>query len=150
MSVILGVERLADVLEELKPLHRAHWEERADLRPVGDLSPDYERGIRLNDAGAYILCTARRDGRLIGYCSFYVDHNTWTGAREASAELLYLVPDERHGWLAVRLYEYAHHVLRHVGVKRVTANHDIRDRFVQLIVRAGYRPTNTVQYERYL
>jgi GNAT superfamily N-acetyltransferase len=150
MSVTFQVERLAEALAELKPLYQAHWDELPHLRPKGALNPDYERGIRLNDAGAHLLVTARREGRLIGYCQFYIDHDIWTGEHEANGEVIYLLPAERRGWLAVRLYEYAHDVLRHVGVKRTKGNVTRDNPMVPIMERVGYEPSGEIQYVRTL
>src|SRR5574338_1268650 len=78
---VFSVERMADIKEEMKPLHLAHWEETEAHRHGLPFSPDYETFIQYEGSGRYILFTARKDGKLVGNCAMYLDRSTHTKTR---------------------------------------------------------------------
>ena len=61
------IERLADTLEELKPLFVPHYEELALDQDKVPLDPQYEIYLEREARGEVLLVTLRDRGRLCGY-----------------------------------------------------------------------------------
>lgn len=151
MPVEFNVENMADVLPEIKPLHLAQWAELAGLLPDEPFNPDYDRYCSLQQSGGAMLATARRDGRLIGCCQFYINRDMWTQQRYASCELLYVIPEERKGWMAINFFRYAHDALRHNGIRSVRGFSAVGNRAARtMLKKLGYTDTEQSLFVRQL
>jgi GNAT superfamily N-acetyltransferase len=134
-----GLERIEDIAAEMKPLHRAHWNETESHRHGLELNPDYEAFTRYERSGRYFLFTLRKDGRLLGNCAGYLDRSTHTQTLIATEDTLYLLPEARRGRAARRFVAYVEDALRELGVREIhitvkTVNK--AGRFLQML---GYR-----------
>lgn len=134
-----SVESIEAIANEIKPLHRAHWNETEVYRHGLPFNPDYETFIRYERAGRYILFTVRSGGKLLGNCAMYVDKSTHTQTLIATEDTLYLLPEARKGRVAQRLVRYVEDVLRLLGASEInisvkTVNK--AERFFRLL---GYR-----------
>lgn len=113
-------ERMEDIVEEMRPLHRAHWDETEASRHALQLNPDYDAFIRYERAGRYILFTLRDgSGRLVGNCAMYLDTSTHTQTLLATEDTLYLLPEARKGRTAMRFVGFIERALRQVGAKEI-------------------------------
>lgn len=139
MALVIQVERMRDIVDEIRPLHVEHWREREDLRPSGDYNPDYERFFAAQEAGVSILVTARRDRRLVGYCTAHIHQCMWTRERYASPDLTFVIQAERGSATALRMVRYAHLVLKAVGIKECKTLMRDDNRVRALLRRVGYR-----------
>lgn len=146
-GVVFALEPMRDTLEEIKPLHQAHWDELAELRPEGEFKPDYDRFMRLESVGSAILVAARARGELIGYCQYYMNNHPYTQERYASSDVVYLKREFRDGWVGVALFNYAHKVLKWCGVRRVRAFCREGNRVRALLDHYGYEDTRQKLYE---
>src|SRR5690242_4484079 len=97
---VFSLERIEAIAEEIKPLHRAHWEETEAHRHGLPFNPDYRAFVRYERAGRYVLLTLRRDDRLLGNCAMYLDKSTHTQTTIATEDTLYLLPEARKGRVA--------------------------------------------------
>ena len=147
--ITFSVESMANILDEIRPLHLAHWEEKPALRPPGEFNPDYSRFSLLQEQGAALLATARINGRLVGYCQFYVNRHPWTQARFAVCDLLYITPECRGDLLGFRLFRYAHHALEHHGITEFRGFAHRGNREAQVLMkRCGYQDSKHTLYVR--
>lgn len=99
----------------------AHWEEADTDREEVPLSPDWPHYRRLEKAGGYRVVTARQDGRMVGYSTFFLNRHTRAMMTiMAVSDVLYLAPEARRGWNGVRLLREADRLLKRGGAVRVT------------------------------
>ncbi len=117
-----AAERLDDVLPELLPLWRAHWDETETHRhDVQEFNPDIEayRGSELD--GNYILFTVRTGGKLIGNCGVYLSVSRHSQRIIASEDTLYLLPEHRGAGVGSAFLRYMVDCVRSVGATEIRA-----------------------------
>ena len=134
-----SVESIEAIVDEIKPLHRAHWDETEIYRHGLPFNPDYGTFIRYERAGRYILFTVRSAGKLSGNCAMYLDKSAHTQTLIATEDTLYLLPEARKGRVAKRLVGYVENALQVLAVSEInisvkTVNK--AERFFRLL---GYR-----------
>lgn len=112
-------ERIEDIVDEIKPLHRAHWEETEKHRHGLPFTPDYATFIRYERAGRYVLFTLRSEGKLSGNCAMYLDKSTHTQTIIATEDTLYLLPSARKGRVARCFVAYVENAIRQLGAKEI-------------------------------
>lgn len=113
-------ERMQDIVDEMRPLHEAHWHETETQRHGLQLNPDYDAFIRYEQAGRYILFTLRdAEQRLVGNCAMYLDTSTHTQTLLATEDTLYLLPEARKGRTAMRFVGFIERALHQVGAKEI-------------------------------
>lgn len=123
----------------------AHYEEVED--PHSPMAVNWPAYYGLERQGVLQVFALRRDGRLIGYSSWFVQpplHHR--GTLWAVCDAVYVDPDERRGWAGVKLIRGAEQMLREQGAKVVSYNvkPDLdgkrgRDSVGHLLRRLGYR-----------
>lgn len=116
---VFAVEHIEDIAGELKPLHRAHWDETEVHRHELPFNPDYETFIRYEQAGRYVLLTLRRDDKLLGNCAMYLDKSTHTQTIIATEDTLYLSPQARTGRVARCFVAYVENAMRLLGAREI-------------------------------
>ena len=136
---VFYVERIENIADEIKPLHRAHWDETEEHRHGLPFNPDYAAFIRYERAGRYVLFTLRSEGGLLGNCALYLDKSAHTQTLIATEDTLYLLPEARKGRVAKCFVAYVENAMRLLGVSEInisvkTVNK--AERFFRLL---GYR-----------
>lgn len=114
-----AMERIENIIEEIKPLHLAHWNETEEHRHGLPFNPDYATFVRYEQAGRYVLFTLRSRGRLLGNCAMYLDMSAHTQTLIATEDTLYLLPEARKGRRAMWFVKYIEDALRELGVREV-------------------------------
>ena len=114
-----AIEWIQDIAEEIKPLHRAHWNETESHRHDLPFNPDYETFIRYERAGRYVLFTLRKDGELLGNCAMYLDKSAHTQTLIATEDTLYLLPRARKGRAAIKFVAYIEKALKQIGAAEI-------------------------------
>lgn len=136
-----AVEKMEDIIDEIKPLHIAHWRETENHRHRIEFNPDYETFFRYERAGRAVVFTLRKDGILLGNFSLYLDQSMHTKTLLSTEDTLFLMPDARKGRTAMRFIGYAERGLKQIGVKEIDVSVKLvnkASRFFQII---GYRHT---------
>lgn len=133
------LERIEDIVDEIKPLHQAHWNETEEHRHSLPFNPGYQTFIRYERAGRYVLFTLRSEGGLLGNCAMYLDKSAHTQTLIATEDTLYLLPEARKGGVAKRFVAYVENAMRLLRVSEInisvkTVNK--AERFFRLL---GYR-----------
>jgi GNAT superfamily N-acetyltransferase len=138
---LLQVERIEDVLEELKPVHAAHWQETERYRHGIALNPDYNYMINAERTGRFMLFTVRNDDGLVGNCMMYLSRSTHTQRWVAEEDTIFILPEYRKGRLGVRLIRYVEDVLRNMGVTEIRVTVKTVNDVGRLLTHLGYNHT---------
>lgn len=141
MDISFQEEKIIDLREEIEPLLIKHWEELANNKDTRPLDVDFDLYIKLNEDGFIKVFTARIEGELIGYASFFIANNlhykTW---KYATADVYYLDPAYRKQGLGFIFFKEIKEWLKYLEVKSVTVqdklNHSHRDFFIKI----GFTP----------
>lgn len=138
----LSVERIEDALNEIKPLHSAHWEETEAYRHSIPLKADYEYMINAERAGRFLLFTLREpDGELVGNCMMYLTRSTHTRQWIAEEDTIFIRKDHRKGRLGIKLIRYVETVLRSLGITEIRVTVKTVNRAGDLLQALGYKHT---------
>jgi hypothetical protein len=116
---VFSLERIENIGEEIRPLHRSHWDETEEHRHGLPLDPDYATFIRYERAGRYVLFTVRKENRLCGNCAMYLDRSTHTQTVLATEDTLYLLPLARTGRVARHFVGYVENAMRLLGASEI-------------------------------
>ena len=114
-----NVERIRDVLPELLPLWKAHFEE-TELAYKGDnFNPDIDGYLRMEDNNQFLLFTARSDGVLVGNIGYIIHKSRHTSLPAATEDFLFLSPEVRKGFNAVKFIKFATGILERMGMRHI-------------------------------
>jgi GNAT superfamily N-acetyltransferase len=136
---VFSLELIEVIANDIKPLHKAHWDETEGHRHGLPFNPDYAAFARYERAGRYVLLTLRADGKLSGNCAMYLDKSMHTQTIIATEDTLYLLPEVRKGRVARHFVAYIERAMRQLGAREIhitvkTVNK--AGRFFQML---GYR-----------
>lgn len=134
-------EYLEDVLQEVAPLHQAHWHETESYRHEIALKPDYERVIESERAGQLLLFTVRCDEGVVGNCMLYLSKSTHTGKLIAEEDTIFILPSHRKGRVGIKLIQYAEDILKRLGVTEVRVTVKTVNRVGDLLKALDYQHT---------
>jgi len=137
--LVFAVERIENITEEIKHLHRAHWNETEGHRHRLPLQPDYETFIRYERAGRYLLFTIRSEGKLLGNCAMYLDKSAHTQTLIATEDTLYLLPEARRGTIAKRFVRYVENAMKLLGVREINITVKTVNKAARFFRLLGYR-----------
>lgn len=137
---VFAVEKFADVLDELHPLHVTHWHETEKYRHGIPMAPNYEEMKRRERQGCLVQFTVRKAGKLVGQCRMYLGTSLHTQTVYAEEDTLYLDGSVRGGFLAVHLLRYVEIVMCALGAKEIRANSKLVNGADVLMRRMGYDP----------
>lgn len=110
MPLTFDWEPLAALLDEgIEELVLRHWQEIALDKDEVPLDPDYEKRFCMELQGTWKAFVARRDGRIIGYISFFFheSHHNYKGTRYIFDDVFWLAPEERKGLTGYLLLKHA-------------------------------------------
>ena len=139
-DAVMARERMEDIVEEMKLLHQAHWNETEMHRHGIALNPDYDAFIRYERAGRYVLFTLKQTTagcRATAPCTW-----TKTPIRKrsiATEDTLYLLPEARKGRTAKRFIAYCENSLKSLGVKEINVSVKTVNKAGRFFGMLGYR-----------
>lgn len=93
--MIIQLEKWADALPELIPLFVEHWSEVETHEDEETLNPNWSAYLELDEAGVYVLCTARIEGEIVGYIGDVVHENIHYQTLHAINDFMYVKPEYR-------------------------------------------------------
>lgn len=138
---VVAVESFRAILQELRPLHVAHWSETELHRHSVRLNPDYAAITARERAGRALQFTVRREGELVGHLQMYLIDSEHTQTPVSEENTLFIRRDHRGGMLVMKLLRYAERVLVQVrGPHMIRANSKLANRADVLMRRMGYEP----------
>jgi len=138
---LILAERIEDLVDEIKPLHAAHWAETESYRHGIELNADYDYMVNAERQGRFILFTVRYEGTLVGNCMMYLSKSTHTQKWVAEEDTIFILPEYRKGRLGVRLIRYVEDVLRNMGISEIRITVKTVNTVAKLMMRMGYAHT---------
>ncbi len=125
--MIITVEKWADFYPECLPLMREHNAEVGESEERMPFDIDADTCAALETIGALLIVTARKDGKLIGYCGFTLGNsllskNVLCGTQGP----FFVTKDERSSGAGLSLYRHAFREMKQLGVKNVYPHHYLR------------------------
>lgn len=114
-EVIYGIERLADIEDEIRPLHEAHYNETETTYLETPFSPSYDRYKASEEAAQFVLFTLRVGSTLAGYLQYYVFNDMHTQMKQAREDALFVSAEFRGKKLAPGMLAYAESALQQLG-----------------------------------
>lgn len=141
-------ERVADCLDEIKPLLAMHYDEIAHDKDI-PLDPDWDAYLKMDAIGMLRVFTARTADHLVGYVVFFVNYNLhYRGSKRAAQDVLFLHPGVRRGLTAYRFITWCDTQLRAEGVQIVAQHLKVAHDFGRLLERIGYELVDRVYCRR--
>ncbi len=143
-------ESYADLIEEMRPLVEAHYDELALDKDI-PLEPDHDKYSVLNEMGVIQVFTARDDkDNLVGYALYMVAPNLhYKSSLQANQDVLFVHKDFRRGGFGSDFIDWCDETLKTMGVQK-TYHHvkpNICD-FGPLLVKKGYKMCDVIYSKR--
>ena len=133
-----ALERFADVVEELAPMHRMQWAEVDERMKVFEFRPNYPAYAQMEQEGRILQFVIRKSGALVGYCMVMLFESLHTQLLSAQEDSLFLHPDYRGGFMMVAFVKYIIHVLTGYGVRDMRVTSKTSNKAYVLMERAGF------------
>ena len=141
-SVTFQVERFKDFYTELFPLVCEHWTEIALDHEAVPLEPDWERYVKLDEAGSLSVVTARAGAELVGYHIAVISgHLHYKGTLHGVTDVYFLKPEHRKGFTGIRLFKTVGAEMKRLGVVKLITGTKVHLDMGRLLERLGYRET---------
>lgn len=133
------VEKISDIKDEMTPLLDNHYDELTLHKEVVKLSVDWERYLKMDEAGALFNLTVRDSGKLVGYSVFYVQqHMHYTGLKMAKNDVLFLAKEYRKGPIGIKIIKRCEKELAEIGVQKIVWHAKQSNYLGELLVLLGY------------
>lgn len=114
-GLIMGMEKVAGLWDELRPLLEMHYAEIAHFRDI-PLDPDIDTYNALESLGRFRAYIVRKDGQIVGYAGFLCGPALhYKGSLQACEDVVFVHPDHRRGYVAMRFLDYCHRDLKAAG-----------------------------------
>ena len=113
-------EKLKDCLVEIAELLPAHASEVLLYRDNLEVCPNFDVYMQLEEAGGLTIVTARWRTKLVGYVVYIQGPKPhYENTVFATADLVYVLPEYRKGWVGINLLKEGEKVLKNIGVSVV-------------------------------
>lgn len=131
-------EFIKDILPEVAPLIKEHWEELTKYRDI-PLNPNFEQYIQLQNANSLLFVTVRDKGKVIGYCSHFIYYHMHSKDHVCAIhDLIFISKQYRNGFIARKLIRASEEILRHIGVSFMTLTMNSDKPFERLAISCGF------------
>ena len=126
------------LVEELKPLISEHHTEIE--KNEEEVNVDWLAYQVLQENNLFYFYTARAKGELLGYLGYIVTHNLhYRNHKYALCDLIYVSPQYRGKFLAVKLLKHAEVELSKLGVRDICQPVRVDHDFGPILKRQGYK-----------
>lgn len=143
-NYVFACEHLADIREEIHPLHQAHYAETELYRAGIPLNGDYDALAERERAGGLLQFTSRTEaGELVGHMRVYLSQSMHTQTLVMTEDAFYVKPEHRGGFMAVRLWQYADACGAQIGVRETYFDSKLINRADQMAKYLKYTPIAT-------
>ncbi|CAB4197150.1 hypothetical protein UFOVP1304_24 [uncultured Caudovirales phage] len=133
-------ERFADIVGDLEKCHRQHYCETELYRRGLPLDPKYDQICDLERMGQAVQFTARTEsGDLAGNILMYINTSLHTDSLIANEDTLYIKPEYRKGFMAVRFMQFVEDSLQLIGVKEIFTDSKTVNSAHRLVEYLGYK-----------
>lgn len=141
-DVVFAVERIENIIDEIEPLHYAHWQESESARHELPYNPGYENWVQQERDGTFVVFTVRNaTGALKGYMQMSVCRSNHTGVLLSIEDALFLDPEVRKGFICRQFAMYAEKCLRGIGVREIRLSVKNHNRVWKVWTRMGFSAT---------
>lgn len=138
-GISFGAEYLADIIEEIHPLHEAHFQETEKHRLGFGLKMNYDYMTAAEMAGTMVQFTARTEsGRLVGNIRMYIGESLHTGTLYASEDTFFMLPEYRKGFTSLRFWQYMEDCMKQIGVREIRTDSKVVNKVHKLNEYCGY------------
>lgn len=145
--IVYGLEKIEAVLDEIRPLLAAHWEEIAHFRDFA-LDPAWDEYAKAQERGALRIFTARYSGHLVGYLIYVVGPGLHYKSTLQAIQDIYFVTEQYRGGLGRRLLRFAEACLKEEGVKVTYQHVKAAHNFGPMLERQGYELVDLIYGKR--
>ena len=117
-NFLLGKIAIWPSVEDIKPLHAAHYAETEKYKLRHSAGFNYAHMAKCQETGIMHAFGARLvdTGQLVAYLFVYVTHSTHDSSLVASDDGYYVMPEYRGSGLGRRLLQYSEKRLKELGV----------------------------------
>lgn len=144
------LEPVDRLIPELLPLIEKHWLEVELNQNKIKLNPDWNTYKALESNNQLKFYTARCKGKLVGYYSVTIGVSAHHKEHVfATSDVIYLEPEYRTGFNALKLMKYVESNLKDLGVSFVIVSTKAHKSFSILLERMGYG-INEISYSKYI
>jgi GNAT superfamily N-acetyltransferase len=143
-----GTERMADVINEIKPLLEAHYKEIAKYQDI-PLMPEWEIYEKMDEIGVMKIFTCRHNdnNELIGYAIFFVkNHIHYKTCKTAMQDILFISPEYRGK--GMKFIMWCDDRLKEIGVQVVFHHVKETHNFGPMLERIGYELMDRIYTRR--
>jgi hypothetical protein len=140
-GLVFQAERIRDIIDELHPLHEAHYQETEKYRHGLEMKPDYEAFMDYERSGRLIQFTCRdiESGKLVGNIRMYVTTSLHTGTLMATEDTYYVLPEFRKGFASLRFWQFMEDCLKSIGVREICTDSKVLNKVHRLNEYLGYQ-----------
>lgn len=109
---------IADSVEEVRPLHAAHYAETETKYKKHQVAVKYDHYVACEKAGTLQVFGARLAAtqQLVAYLFVYVSPSAHDSSMVATEDMYFILPEHRGSGLARRLLQYSKARLKELGV----------------------------------
>ncbi len=143
-NVAIGLEKFSDMLEDIRPLHEAHFNETETQYLDDEFNPNYQSYMDMEQDGRFVCFTVRLGWKMVAYLQYYVFRDLHSQrVLQAREDALYVHPLARGKKIAPQLLAYAEDALKTLGCRYVgmTSKAPVGAPDIgPFLERRGYRP----------
>ena len=143
-GVAIGLEKFSDMLEDIRPLHDAHFNETETAYMDESFNPNYQSYMEMEKDGRFVCFTVRFNWQMVAYLQYYVFRDLHTqSVLQAREDALYVHPLARGKKVAPQLLAYAEDALKTLGCRYIgmTSKAPVGAPDIgPFLERRGYRP----------
>ena len=141
--IAVQVESWSSMLPEARELFPLHWKELAVFQEHIKIGLDEAKYNALEQAGILLTLTARADGRLVGYYTwFLMPHPHYgTSGPMGMTDMYFILPEFRRG-AGAKLFIKSEHALRERGVIKAITSCKVEHDHTALLERLGWTLTD--------
>lgn len=136
--IVFQVERMVDVVPEIRVLHADHWEETEKYRAGIPFNPDYAQYVAIDRAGSFLLVTARAKDAMIGYFMIVLHTSRHSSQRVAAEDAFYLKPECRLGFALITMLRFTEACAVRAGAKQLTLSEKLTHLIGPCLKRTGF------------
>lgn len=145
-KVEFGTDTVEKVWPEIYPLFLKHWEEIAHYKNI-PLEPDFDKYKEIEAVGMLRIFTAREEGKLIGYCVYFINHNLhYKSTIQALQDVLFVQKDKRG--FGMKFIKWCDEQLKKEGVNVVHQHIKKAHNFGPMLERIGYELVDLIYARR--
>jgi len=143
-------ERVRNMWNEALPLLREHYKEVGLYNDKVLFDPDVEKYEMLDDMDILYIVTARDEEKLVGYYACFIQPNLhYKQTLASTADVFYVHPEYRKGFVGIKLLKEAEEHMRDLGVDVMTLAFKTYSPLDPLLERLGWDYTERF-YSKYL